>query len=420
MIDRIYIPERVEEISNDVRDGIEEFLSDFNPLELIEENGILSLYYDQKSKANYLMCHLTAEQFVNKADFKAALDNPDDDDEIYKLNRDVMENESAFQIMESDAKEGRSFEDIVVEYDLNYNSETPLKIYGGQHRVRAIQKAVSEKPNVYHGFRIYFGLSRTQKVEIATINNTSIAVSNDLLDRMREQMIGDELRKYFQSLGLLNPGTDFSDKRSPVIPTVRIARTFVVNYFKGINAEVNEFHQPIVCSTGGLDSEYMKIRDSILWTDADFIKAGQMFSKLHQTQREKITNRAKDNYGEFARKVLSLTVVSSWAYAAGLYSKNKEHLNILFSITEDLRPNEDPLNAKALSEARLKGVDPDTYRGLGTRISASELGRMLELWIVLVEKATDKRISSKLANAAIRSYEAKRSQHEANKAFEKI
>lgn len=419
-MNKIYKPKDFPKVPKKIMDKIEDFLSEFSPLEIEDENSSLTLFYDKLSEAFYLMCHLTAEEFEQKADFKAALDKPEEDDEIYKLNRDISENESAFLIMNQDAKEGRTFEDIVVEYDVAYNPESPMKIYGGQHRIRAIQNAISDMPRIYHGFRIYFGLERHQKVEIATINNTSIAVSNDLLDRMREQMIGNELRNFFQKIDLLEKGMDFSDKRSPTIPTVRIARTFLINYFKGKSAKRNDFHIPIVCSTGGVDEEYLKIRKKVNWDDEELINVGKQFQNLHKVQREKVTNRKKDNYGEYARKALSLAVVASWSYAAGFYSKETEKQKILFSLTDDLRDSEDPLNAKALSEARLKGVDPDTYRGLGARISSHELGRMFEVIYVVIEKAKDKKITLKIANAAIQSFEAKRSQHQANKALEKI
>jgi len=126
--------------------------------------------------------------------------------------------------MEQDALNGRSFEDMVVEYDTSYRIKKPLKVYGGQHRLRAIEKAKDVKGSVFHGVRVYFDLSREQKVEIATVNNTSIAVPNDLLDRMREQLLGSELRDWCQSVGLLEKGEDFADRRSPDTPTVRIPR----------------------------------------------------------------------------------------------------------------------------------------------------------------------------------------------------
>lgn len=403
--------ESVNELTTD-------FLKDFVPLETLN-GGKALLLYDEKSGAYYIPCHLMTIDFVDKADFNATIDGSEDD-ELYKLNRDVTENEGAFATMISDAKAGRSFEDIVVEFDKSYSPELPLKIYGGQHRVKAIQAATILKPNNYHGFRIYFGLTKEQKVEIATINNTSIAVSNDLLDRMKEQLLGSELRDFCQSVGLLNANQDFSDKKDSLIPTVRVARTLVVNFWKGRNASSTEFHTPIVCKSGGIDDEYLNIRPRIDWSDEKFIEAGKKFTILHQTQRNKVAFRKTDNYSQFSSKAISLAVVSSWSYAAGLYSKDENHQKILYGLTENLGLNEDPLNAKALSEARLKGIDPDTYRGLGARIGPDELGRMLEVFVVLVEKASEKKISKNLANAAIQSYEAKKATNNAAKSLSKI
>lgn len=397
---------------------ITDFFSDFTPLEILN-NAKAILFQDEKSGAYYIPCHLKATDFFGLADFNATIDESEDD-EIYKLNRDITENETAFLAMVTDAQAGRTFEDIVVEYDKTYNPDLPLKIYGGQHRIKAIQAAKTLKPNTFHGFRVYFGLSKEQKVEIATINNTSITVSNDLLDRMKEQLLGSELRDFCQAVGLLSPNQDFSDRRDPSIPTVRIARTLIVNYWKGKNASDSVFHMPIVCKSGGMDADYLEARRNINWQDVDLLEVGKNFTKLNQTQRTKVIGRKSDNYGEFARKALSLAVVGSWSYAAGYYTRNKVNQSILFSITDNLGLNDDPLNAKALSEARLKGIDPDTYRGLGARISSDELGRMLEVFFVLTEKATEKKISPKLANAAIQSFEAKKATNNAAKSLSKI
>ncbi len=405
------------EIPSDKIIGLaEDFLSNFPILEALEDGRPL-LLYDEKSKAYYCSCHLKAIDFCDLADFNASIDD-NDDEESYKLNRNMTENESAFMTMMIDAKAGRSFEDIVIEFDKNYNEDLPLKIYGGQHRVKAIQLAKDVKPNTYHGFRVYFGLTKEQKVEIATINNTSITVSNDLLDRMREQLLGSELRNFFQLTGLLQQNQDFADKKDTVIPTVRAARTFIVNYWRGRNSVPTDFHAPIVCKSGGTDEDYMKIRSSINWDDPDFIEAGKKFAQLHQTQRLKVTTRRNDSYNQYASKALSLTVIASWSYAAGLYNNRKDQLNNLYKLTENLGANEDPLNAKALSEAKLKGIDNDTYRGLGTRFNAEELGRMLEVFIVLIDKG--KKITKELANAAIMSYQAKKATNEATKSLSKI
>lgn len=113
---------------------------------------------------------------------------------------------------------------------------------------------------------------------------------------------------------------------------------------------------------------------------------GKQFARLHDVQRQSVSSRETDDYAEYARKALSLTVVASWAYAAGLFQREPNYLKNLYSLCDSLAAQEDPLNAKALSKARLKGTDLETYRGLGTRSSPGELGRMLEVFLVMAEK----------------------------------
>jgi len=400
--------------------SIESFLNAFQPHE-VRMGTKLILYLDQKSGAYYLMCHLDGDVLGQHCDLEASLDANEEEDEIYKLNREITEDQAAYKLMEEDARNGRSFEDLVLEYDTSYRAAKPLKVYGGQHRLRAITKAGSNKGAALHGARVYFDLSREQKVEIATVSNTSIAVPNDLLDRMREQLLGSELRDWSQAVGLLDKGVDFADRRSPDMPTVRIVRTSLLNFYLGTKAaKLDDFHQPVICKSGGLDEEYLKVRNGIDWNDKSLKEMGKHFARLHTLQRKSVIGRLQDNYAEFARKALSLSVVAAWGYAAGLFQRDQELLKIHYSFPESVPLPEDPLNAKALSQARLKHIDPDTYRGLGTRSSPRELGRMLEVFIVLATKASKKRITKELANAAIQSYEAKRAVHEANRVLGKI
>ena len=241
-----------------IKKKLNDFLHTFEPYEL--KNGSkLTLYIDEKSEAYYFVCHLPGNTLVQHCDLEASLEG-DDEDEIYKLNRDITEDQVAYKTMEQDALNGRSFEDMVVEYDTSYRPKKPLKVYGGQHRLRAIERAIERKGDIIHGIRVYFDLSREQKVEIATVNNTSIAVPNDLLDRMREQLLGSELRDWCQKVGLLDIGKDFPDRRNPDMPTVRIARTLLVNFYRGIEEQGKKFHQPILCKSGGIDEDYMEIR----------------------------------------------------------------------------------------------------------------------------------------------------------------
>ncbi len=237
---------------------------------------------------------------------------------------------------------------------------------------------------------------------------------------MREHLLGSELRDWCQKVGILQKGEDFSDRRSPTVPTVRIIRTLLVNYHYGMEAEIEDFHEPILCKSGGIDEDYIKLRQSIDWNDPEMKEMGEKFALLHRTQYDTVNGRENDKLAEFARKALSLAVVSSWAYAAGLFQKHPEYLKHHYALPDNVSPPEDPLNAKALSNARHKGIDPDTYRGLGARSSSSELGRMLEVFIVLATKSSKKRITRDLANASIKSYEAKKATYDANKALGSI
>ena len=215
----------------DVIKKLQEFLKIFQTFE--NKNGMkLLLLFDKRSCAFYINCHLDSKTLVSKTDLEAVLDPTESED--YKLNREIYTDTYAYRLMKSDALRGRSFEDLVVEYDTTYRPDIPLKVFGGQHRIMAIKEAVKKGMVVVHGVRVYFGLSIEQKINIAMANNTSIAVSNDLLDRMQEDLLGADLRNWCQTVGLLDEGQNFVDKRSPGgIPTVRIARTLSVNFYLG-------------------------------------------------------------------------------------------------------------------------------------------------------------------------------------------
>ena len=186
------IPEKFNPDIN-VTDKTHEFLKNFKTFE--EENSVkLLLLLDKRSDAFYLNCHLDSKVLALKTDLEAVLDPTESED--YKLNREIYTDTHAYRLMENDALKGRSFEDLVIEYDNSYRPDKPLKVFGGQHRIKAIKEANKKNIIVAHGVRIYFGLSIEQKANIAMANNTSIAVSNDLLDRMQEDLLGSELRKW--------------------------------------------------------------------------------------------------------------------------------------------------------------------------------------------------------------------------------
>ncbi|XOB41497.1 MAG: hypothetical protein ACKKMS_02115 [Candidatus Nealsonbacteria bacterium] len=397
---------------------IQKFFKVFQTFE--KNSGTKSLLMlDKRSGAYYISCHLDSSVLASRTDLDAVLDPTESED--YKLNRGIYTDNYAYRLMEDDALKGRSFEDLVMEYDLSYRPQKPLKVFGGQHRIIAIRKAIKKDVSAFHGARIYFDLSIEQKVNIAMANNTSIAISNDLLDRMNEDLLGTDLRDWCQATGILEKGQNFADKRSPKgIPTVRIARTLLINFFLGKGAKKDTFHLPIVCFSGpGLDEYYKKLREKIQWSDKALKIMGQEFARLHKLQRQRVFGRTTDRYIEFANKATHPCVAASWAYASGFLQRNPKALAHHYALAK-VSPPEDPLNAKALLSSRLKGVDPDTYRGLGSRINNVELGRMIEVFFLQATKAKQHKITLKLTNAAIKSYEAKKIKLEADKALERI
>ena len=377
----------------------------------------LTLWHDERSDAIYTVCHMTGKTLSSLADLDAVVDPQESED--YKLNRELYTDNYAYRLMEADAKRGRSFEDIVVEYDETYRPKTPLKVFGGQHRTKAIRSA-SDKGARPHGVRVYFGLTVEQRVDIATANNTSIAISNDLLDRMQEELLGTELRDWAQAVGLLQQEKSFADRRdSAGRPTVRIARTFVVNYHEGLRWKKKAMPDPNVCRSGPrTDERYQALRPDIVWDEGGFQKAGREFVALHKLQREIVLNRTEDSYLEFANKCMHPCVAAAWAYTAGMLQRDQGSLANHYALAQVDKG--DPLNAAALLKARLKGMDPDTYRGLGSRISQNEIGRMVQVFVLQATRASKRGITLKVANAAIQAYEALRATEAADKATEAI
>jgi len=400
-----------------IMDKVQRFVERFEPVE--HSLGLpIQLWFDACSEAFYFLCHLDGKAIARRADLRAVLD-PQESEE-YKLNRGLYLDKYAYLIMRRDAKRGRAFEDIVVEFDESYRPNQPLKVFGGQHRVQAIKDAKKEHGGVAHGLRVYLGLTSEQKVEIATISNTSIVVSNDVLDRMQEDLLGGELREWCQRVGLLEEGQNFADKRSSEgIPTVRVARSFLVNFYAAKEFPDDESYEPYVCRSGPeVDAQYRRWRDSIEWSDPALEEAGRQFAQMHHLQRERVLSREEDKYLEFANKAIHPSIVAAWGSAAGLFQRDPDALQKHYALSEI--DGGDPLNASALSKARLKGVDPDTYRGLGARIGQKELGRMLEVFLLQAKVARSRGITERLANAAIQSYESKQAVREAEKAKRRL
>src|SRR5437868_7360012 len=94
-----------------IRGLLEEFATEFKPLE--NRNQLLELT-DSKTGARYCECHIKGSTIVELGTTDVPLD-PEDQSE-YRANREIVLNDSAFETMRKDARERRSFSNIVAEY----------------------------------------------------------------------------------------------------------------------------------------------------------------------------------------------------------------------------------------------------------------------------------------------------------------
>jgi len=405
---------RLELLKGSIEKDLKLFINMFSPIEAESPTIVV----DNCTGAPFFECHIKAKSLLDNSTLDVPLD-PESQGE-YRANRDVVEDNAAFLQMKKDACNKRAFSNIIAEFTLSYDKKHPLKIIGGQHRYLAIKEAHEKGIDEWHGIKIYFGLNKTQRLDVQLISNTNIAVSGDLLDRMYETVKGPELRTWCQMVGLLDKKQDFADKkeRGGSI-TVRGARSFVLSFFEGKKFDSNNYDKinpnPMLAKTGGLDEswEEFKTANPEFWKDKDLIEAGKEFAELNRAQYEAIAN--KTGSLEFAEKALSYSVLTSWAYIAGLLVNNKVRLKRHYSLSK--RSNTDPLNTAALARGRHK-TDPENYRGLGARTDVKDRGRLCELFFLQTEKGEG--ITSALVDAAIKKYHAKLAMLEAEEAESKL
>jgi hypothetical protein len=201
------------------------FVDIAKPLEI---NESIHLLIDERTGDFYCECHVMGSSLERYGSIDVPLD-PDEQAE-YRANREIVRNHTAFLEMQRDAKQRRSFSNIVAEFLPEDAENLPLKIIGGQHRFEAIRDAVTESVDVYFGVKVHVMLTKEQRLDVQLISNTNIAVSADLLDRMRETYRGPELRDWCQEVGFLGQGQDFADNRvrSSAL-SVHLVTSFVVN-----------------------------------------------------------------------------------------------------------------------------------------------------------------------------------------------
>lgn len=413
--------ENVLQPNFDIEELITDFRTEIPTIESLRKVPFI-LLQDGKSLGYYIECHIQANIALPLIDNDAVLDP--DEQEQFRLQRELQPSNPAFIRMCVDANTQRQFSDIIAELNYDYRAEKPLKILGGQHRIEAIRRAFDHNQvSRYHGFKIFFGLTIDQRNEIAQIANTNIAISTDLIDRMQETVRGPQLREFCHQVGLLQTNEDFADRKNPEGKiTVRLARTFIVNFFEGKKNKVKDLENlviiPYVCKSGQDDPKYLALVQKKFWQNADLITAGKNFANLHKKQINTVMQDPELNKNEFRNKAISMAVLSSWSLIAGLLQDNKDALEKLYQLPRH-SGDKDPLAAKPMSGSR-HPKDPPTYRGLGVRYTEEDRGRVAEMFLQYAQSSTQKRISNTLIESAIMSYEAKVSALKARKLKEKV
>ncbi len=399
---------------------MEEFSQKCAPM---EKN--IYVFTDEKTGAYYAECHMVASKLLKLCTIDVPLDP--DEEEQYRANREIVEDNVAFDQMKIDAKEKRTFSNIVAEYDVSHNPKYPIKIIGGQHRYIAIKEAHSKAINTHHGLKIYFDLTKDQRLDVQLISNTNIAVSADLYDRLQETAAGPELRKWCQGVGFLDAGKDFSAKRERGSAiNVRAVRSFILSYYSGKSIDPSQYFEntattPPICRTGRPDPDWERIRkgNSDMWSDEGLRKAAEEFVLLDQSQRTTIEKMYKQDQKiplVYVEKALTFSVMTASAYVAGILQNNQVRLQRHYDL-RNTTTERDPLNAAVMAEGRHKS-DPKNYRGLGTRNDAKERGRCVELFYLQAEKGTG--ITSAIVDAAIKRHFAKQAKLEQLQAEKKV
>lgn len=408
-------PTDSKKLPQEVRDMVASFNKECVPL----EKKCLYLLTDARTGAIYCECHLRASTIVSFSTIDVPLD-PDDQPE-YRANREIVDDHAAFKAMREDACGGRTFSNLVAEYATDRDSEHPIKIIGGQHRFKAIEEALSEGVDEYHGLKMYFGLNSEQRLDVQLISNTNIAVSSDLLDRMLETVSGPQLRDWCQQVGLLEEEEDFSDKRQlGKSLTVRAARMFITNFFLGQKIPPKQFNSrstiPTRLRSGTVVKEWedLKSKKPNLWKDKGLEEAGREFAGLVATQRAYFSKNG-GSQKDFSEKALHYAVLPAWAYVAGVLQENRSRLKNHYKLQK--QKGKDPLNAAALANGRHRS-DPENYRGLGYRSEVKEMGRCAELFFAQAEKG--KGITKQLVDVAIKRYHTKVAMIELREAEAKV
>ena len=120
---------------NKIKILVKTFMSNF---EILEKNST-NVLTDNRTGAFYIECNIKANDIIGKGTIDVPLDPEEQPD--YRANREVAENNTCYHKMIEDAKKKRVFSNIIAEYNVSFDTDKPLKIIEGQHRVLAREKA---------------------------------------------------------------------------------------------------------------------------------------------------------------------------------------------------------------------------------------------------------------------------------------
>jgi hypothetical protein len=386
------------------------FLKNIPTLEQLRKLPVI-IFQDGVKKSYYIRCAITGKTMASFISLDARIDP--ESGVTFRGNREILESHNTFIRMRADAQNQREFNDIIAEYITSYQPKKTLKVWGGQHRSRAIIDAYRHKKvSRYHGFRVYVNLTKEQRIELAMISNTSIAVSNDLFDRqLEETYMGPYLRNWCVKVGLLKEREDFPDVGSHAERiTTQGARSFIVDYFKGkqTGAQIDDaeldrnVYEPYLCQTGAfLDEEYQKLTKKMgaaLWTDKGLNEVAQAFAALHKAQYGAI-KKSRVNFKVFRMKAMAPSVLTAWSFVAGLLQSHPARLAVHLTVPHSPKGVPDPLNAEEMNQFRYY-QDIETYRGLGTRSIMKDRQRMAQVFLARsIDPAAT--LDKKLLNQAV-------------------
>ncbi|MGH9448702.1 MAG: hypothetical protein ACRD3O_23755, partial [Terriglobia bacterium] len=141
-----------------------EFIKKFEPSESAD---VLHLFVDARTLALFSECHIRADRLIALSTTDVPID-PEEQAE-YRANREIVADHTAFIAMKDDAKQRRSFSNLVAEFTTEFDEQHPLKIIGGQHRFESIKEALESGVNEVHGLKVYFGLTSEQRLDAQLI-----------------------------------------------------------------------------------------------------------------------------------------------------------------------------------------------------------------------------------------------------------